>query len=209
MTHARGILLEGLSNAGKTSTLNAIKKIQAADEDSERSVFILGEHYSQQLQNIQGEIVSLSRDEHLNLLNDRAEGIEKLNDWATHLGPASRRSRGLFFVLERFHLNHRFAYGVSPEIEGIEKRLSAIGGCCFLLTISEKSIRERLLYRNEIHLNEIEQACDEWLADQERLMNVSRQSNIPTTVINTDNQEWELYASQIIQKLDIKPLFQE
>lgn len=203
MTHARGVILEGLSNAGKTSTLVAIKRLQAADSDLERSVLILGEHYSQQLQNIHDEIVSLARDEHLNLLQDRVKGIEKLNDWATHLGPASRRSRGLFYVLERFHLNHRFAYGISDEIESIEDRLSAVGAHCFLLTVSPEYIRERLLYRDPtLKEGAIEKACDEWLDDQERIINFSQESQLPTTIIKTDSQDWDLYASQIINALE-------
>ena len=48
--HIRGVVIEGLSNAGKTSVLRAIKREQAKDDKSERSVVILGEHYSQALQ---------------------------------------------------------------------------------------------------------------------------------------------------------------
>ena len=56
-----GIVLEGLSTAGKTSVLKAIKLAQAQDAEAERSVVILGEHYSQQLQKIHGKEVKTPR----------------------------------------------------------------------------------------------------------------------------------------------------
>ena len=46
MSKFRGIILEGHSNAGKTSVLKSLKQLQACD-DAERSVIILSEHYSQ------------------------------------------------------------------------------------------------------------------------------------------------------------------
>src|SRR5690606_18033471 len=103
----RGVILEGCSNAGKTSLLRALKRLQAGDEQAESSVVVLGEHYSQVLQNVRGQLVRLSREQHLELLSDRVDMLKKLNDWANHLGPWRRKSRGLFFILERFHLSHR------------------------------------------------------------------------------------------------------
>jgi hypothetical protein len=102
-----GLVLEGLSTAGKTSVLREIKRVQAKDENAERSVVILGEHYSQQLQVIHGKEVSLSVSSHAELLIERISGVEVLNKWATSLGPHRRTSRGLFYLFERFHLNHR------------------------------------------------------------------------------------------------------
>jgi hypothetical protein len=50
----RGVILEGHSNAGKTSLLRALKRYQANDDGAESSVVVLGEHYSQVLQNGRG-----------------------------------------------------------------------------------------------------------------------------------------------------------
>lgn len=83
----REIILEGYSNAGKTSLLKAIKQYQAQDETSELSVVILGEHYSQILNNVHGKFVRLSREQHIELLGNRVDTIKQLNDWATFLGP--------------------------------------------------------------------------------------------------------------------------
>lgn len=139
-----GVVLEGLSTAGKTSVLRAIKQEQANEDGAERSVVILGEHYSQQLQQIHGKEVSLSAPEHAALLADRLLCIENLNAWANKLGPYRRSSRGLFYLFERFHLNHRFAYGETADIAGIEARLCNLGCQCILLTVSPDRVPERL-----------------------------------------------------------------
>lgn len=205
----RGVILEGYSNAGKTSVLRAIKQYQSQDESAERSVVVLGEHYSQILNNNHGEYVSLSRDEHLNLLKERVEILKKLNDWAIHLGPASRRSRGLFFVLERFHLNHRVAFPEydNTEIIDIEKQLIELGAKCILLTISDEVVEERIKSRNPGEwLNKSESdiggACKELIGNQNNLRyNVTR-SIVPTLEINTDNKEWNEYARLIMEDND-------
>jgi thymidylate kinase len=205
----RGVILEGYSNAGKTSVLRAIKQYQSQDESAERSVVVLGEHYSQILNNNHGKNVSLSRDEHLNLLKERVEMLKKLNDWAIHLGPASRRSRGLFFVLERFHLNHRVAFPEydDTEIIDIEKQLIELGAKCILLTISDEVVEERIKSRNPGEwLNKSEsdigRACKELIGTQNKLRyNVTR-SIVPTLEINTDNKEWNEYARLIMKDND-------
>lgn len=69
MNNFRGIILEGYSNAGKTSVLKSLKKLQACD-DAERSIIILSEHYSQVLHKVNGELKWLGREEHLQLLKD-------------------------------------------------------------------------------------------------------------------------------------------
>jgi thymidylate kinase len=147
--HIRGIILEGNSNAGKTSMLRAIKQLQAQNVDDERSVVILGEQYSQILNNVHGKYINLNRYEHLRLLSERVAMLKNLNEWAVSRGPASRRSRGLFYILERFHLNHRVAfhdYDTSKIIE-IENELVSFGAKCILLTISQSVIEERIKSR--------------------------------------------------------------
>ena len=196
----RGAILEGLGNAGKTSVLRALKQSQAKNADDERSVVILGEHYSQQLQRIGNELVSLTCEEHANLLRERVECIEQLNEWAIKLGPHRRRSRGLFYAFERFHLNHRYAYGESDRIADLEGRLAALGGVCFLLTVSPSRIRHRLVFRDGDHIEgeDLKRACEEWLEKQETMIQASQASNLTAVIVNTDTRDWDSYASEIL-----------
>ena len=206
----RGVILEGLSNAGKTSVLRAIKQEQAKDEENERSVVILGEHYSQQLQTIKAELQILDQKHHQDLLRQRVECIEQLNEWAVYLDPkARRRSRGLFFVFERFHLDHRIGYRNYDHIfiKALEERLSDLGAICFLLTVSPNIIGERIAYRekkNGKHTDSdtLKERCDEWLSKQEQYIQESRKSIVPTIVMNTDARNWSAYAAQILSHTD-------
>ena len=76
-------------------------------ERGERSIVVLTEEYSQICNMIGGELVFLEREEHLRLLQKRVEMLEQLNAWINKLGSDEHERRGVFFVLERFHLNHR------------------------------------------------------------------------------------------------------
>lgn len=205
----RGVILEGHSNAGKTSLLRALKKLQARDESAESSVVILGEHYSQVLQNVHGRLVRLSREQHLELLNDRVDMLKKLNDWANHLGPWSRKSRGLFFVFERFHLNHRAAFPDHDDtaIAKIEQRLKELGAKCILLTISPAVVEERIRSRNPESWEgksgrEVEEACKELLEAQDALRLHAGRSMVPTHEINTDGKDWDAYARMILEDIN-------
>ncbi|MGM1045863.1 MAG: hypothetical protein ACQEXX_06930 [Bacillota bacterium] len=91
--HIRGIILEGYSNSGKTSLLRTVKLMMSQDESAERSLIVLGEHYSQVLNNVNGGFLSLGRSDHIKLLQERAEMLKRLNEWAIGLGPFSRKYR--------------------------------------------------------------------------------------------------------------------
>ncbi|TDQ42033.1 hypothetical protein [Aureibacillus halotolerans] len=209
MSHIRGIILEGYSHAGKTSVLKALKLLQAQDESSERSIVVLSEHYSQVLNNVHGEFNCLNRDEHLHVLKDRVTMLKQLNEWATYLGPdASKASRGIFFILERFHLNHRVAYPLvaSSEIEKIENELLLLGAQCVLLTVSSENIEQRMQSRTPHEWKnktreEIRKSVDEFTRTQSELHKQSSLSILPTIEINTDNKDWAAYANQLLNVL--------
>ena len=210
--HIRGVVIEGLSNSGKTSVLRAIKREQAKDEESERSVVILGEHYSQTLQGIDNEPVMLTQEEHQTLLTDRVRGIEELNDWAIRLGgTASRRARGVFFVFERFHINHRYAYDYDEAfIDGLESRLEELGTTCVVLTVSPEFIGARLGFRlrasgKAIDANNLHEEAASWISEQDRLIEEATKSSLPTFFLSTDAMEWDTYAAQILASTGPSP----
>lgn len=202
----RGVVLEGLSCAGKTSTLIALKKAQADQKETERSLIVLSEHYSQVLNNVKGNLVRHERYEHLRLLGERIAMLEQLNDWAAYLGDWSRSSRGILFILERFHINHRLAFLEDDisDLEGIEKRLFCLGAKTILLTISPSAVEYRLCYRegdkwNRYTTSEIDKKCNEFLDMQNKLVEQSKLSLVETIEINTDRMKWDEYARYILE----------
>lgn len=204
MNHIRGIILEGYSNAGKTSVLKALKLLQAQDEQSERSIIVLSEHYSQILNNVHGEFQQLNRDQHLQVLKERVQMLRQLNDWADYLGPdASRASRGIFFILERFHLNHRaaFPHDSPDEIESIENELLLLGGKCVLLTVSSEIVEQRMQSRTPNEWKhkskeDIRKSAEAFIQTQSELRRQAKLSVLPTIEINTDDKDWITYAGR-------------
>ena len=130
--------------------------------------------------------------------------LKKLNNWAREIGQSSQRSKGLFFILERFHLNHRvaFSHSISHEIKQLEAELFGMGARCTLLTISPNNIEQRISSRNPNEWvgkteKEMKMACDLLLEQQQEYRSQAENSIIPTIEINTDNKDWESYAKQI------------
>ncbi|MCZ8516712.1 hypothetical protein O9H85_30940 [Paenibacillus filicis] len=70
----QGIIVEGLSTAGKTSVLSALKKVHSQTSNVERTMIAVSEHYSQILHQDHGTLRSLKQDEHINLLKLRDSG---------------------------------------------------------------------------------------------------------------------------------------
>lgn len=210
MSHIRGVILEGFSHAGKTSVLNALKKLHAQDESSERSIIVLSEQYSQVLHNVKGDFQRLNRNEHLKLLQERINMLRQLNEWADYLGPdASRASRGVFFILERFHLNHRVAFPTDfpHEIESLENELFNLGATCVLLTVSSDNVEQRMQSRTPHEwknksLEEIRNSADLFIQTQTQLRKQSSLSVLPTIEINTDKKEWTTYANQVMDLMN-------
>lgn len=154
--------------------------------------------------------MSLTREEHTELLKERVEMLKKLNDWAIQLGPASRGSRGLFYVLERFHLNHRAAFPDSDldEINKIEEQLESLNARCILLTISPEVVEERIKSRQPeewIYKTEavVRSSVNELLKIQNVLRHQAQISRVPTLEINTDSKDWDKYVRVIMEGDDI------
>jgi len=209
--YIRGAVLEGMGHAGKTSILRALKQEQAKDIEDERSVVILGEHYSQALQTVSGELKLLDQQENQFLLDERVTTLEKLNDWAAYLGPPARkRSRGLFFAFERFHLGHRVGYpGYDTDfLSTLEQRLCDLNTVCFLMTVSPETIPERIAHRASrggrvYEPAELTKECEAWIRKQDGYLLAAESSAVPTVVVNTDERNWPSYAREIRDRTDI------
>ncbi len=198
----RGVIIEGLSTAGKSSVFSAIRNIHSRINDAERTVIAISEHYSQVLHSYRGELRSMSSDEHIQLMNGHVQYLEHQYDWIDSLGN-SKRSNGIFYMLERFHWA---AFENDSEIERMEERLLRLNPRCVLLTLSPDAVESRYIesrgdawksYVMKDHAS-IADACENFLATQEKMRACARKSRIPTIEMNTDDADWEAYASAIL-----------
>jgi hypothetical protein len=206
----RGVIIEGLSTTGKTSVFSAIKRFHSSESyKSEKTIIAISEHYSQVLHSFQGVLRAMDKDEHIQLLNRHVDYLEQQNKWMDSLGH-TKTSHGVFYILERFHLNHRAAFIDSTEIKILEQRLSRLNAQNVLLTLSPEAVASRFIesrgeawktYVMENH-SSVDEACQKFLHNQEKLRLCAKESLIPTLEINTDEAEWDSYAKQILMKLN-------
>lgn len=198
----RGIILEGQSCSGKTSIFNAIKKIHQMNPDNERNVIYLSENYSQNLNLINGKYENLFREDNMKILSERITMLEQLNNYANSMGEHSRRARGLFYVFERFHLNFALCFqnSLDKEYRDIEQRLYNLNAHTILCTVSNDKIFERINHRDST-VQFSEKVINDYIANQNFLINTANSSLLATSVINTDSLDWDAYAKVALSKI--------
>ena len=206
----RGLIFEGIGAAGKTSTAAALRRQLPLGVENERSLIALTETYTQVLNEVQGRLVRSTRLEHLQLLERQIGLLEAVNNHVVPLGAHTRRSSGLFFLLERVQLNHRAAFsadqGFDEEaISSVEDRLLRLGAKCVLLTVSEDLIEDRAIVRRDVHFDSDAARADaiEQIVTQQRWVRAQVQrSKIPTLEVNADGMDWDAIAHTAMRFLE-------
>ena len=204
----RGLIIEGLSTSGKTSVLSALKRVHSRTPNIEKTMIAVSEHYSQVLHQDHGVLRSLKQEEHIELLNRHVDYLEQLHNWIDSLGH-TKTSNGVFYILERFHLNHRHAFDINTGIRTLEQRLSKLNARGVLLTLSPEVVESRFIesrgqdWKSYVMKDgcSVSETCQKFLNDQDRLLQCAEQSLIPTMEIRTDDADWDCYARQIMLKL--------
>ena len=191
----RGIVLEGLSCSGKSSLFRALKQVQAAKDDGERNAVFLSEQYSQNLNLVNEQRKTLSQEENLLVLERRLTMLEELADYADGMGLHSRRARGLFFVLERFHLNYGLCFP-QANLSNVEKRLNALNARTVVLTVNPEKVAQRLSHRAGKPVSDWQ--IEEWLKEQSKLVELAKASAVPVSILNTDRMEWRELAEGLL-----------
>lgn len=204
----RGLVIEGLSTSGKTSLLSALKQAHTNAPNVERTLIVISEHYSQVLHSYHGVLHSMKRGEHIELLHRHVDYLEQLHNWINSLG-LTKTSNGIFYIPERFHLNHLHAFGSSKEIRSLDQRLANLNAHCVLLTLSPQVVESRYIESrgqdwNYLVMKEglsVAHTCQKFLDDQDRLRQCASQSLVPTQEITTDDVDWDRYAQQVMQQV--------
>jgi hypothetical protein len=206
----RGLIFEGIGAAGKTSTAAALRRQLPLEPENERSLIALTETYTQVLNEVQGQLVRLTRLEHLQLLERQIGLLEAVGDHVVPLGARTRRSSGLFFLLERVQLNHRAAFSAEQAfdeeaISRVEDRLVRLGAKCVFLTVSEDLIEDRAIVRRDVRFDSDAAKADaiaEITAQQRWVRAQVQRSRIPTLEVNTNSMDWDDIARTSMRFLE-------
>ncbi len=148
--------------------------------------------------------MDLSREENLKVLSDRIGMLEHLSAYANNMGLQSRRSRGLFYVFERFLLNYSFAHKdkESKPFRNVEERLLCLNPKVILCTISDSSVEERLRHRAQYTgISVTKEDVLKYLEVQREFIEVARSSKLALQIINTDNMDWVKFELKILSEM--------
>jgi len=194
------ILLEGVTGAGKTQTLQALMHHRAfpALLGSGR-VFDEDETFGEVMTEIQESGPSDHR--HFRRLERVLALLEQ--------HPGSIRDRA-GFVLERFHLSY---YALLPDWDlyvAFDERLARLNCLTVLLHIPEQDIAQRCLDREDrsattwsadmiTHFGSRPAALDAIVQSTRRRREAAQRSRLPILDIDTGSRSWEAYAEQIVE----------
>ena len=195
-----GILIEGVTGAGKTQTLRALMQHQEFSRllGSGR-VFDEDETFGEVMAEIQEP--GISNDRHLRRLT-RILGLleQQLARGSDHAG----------FVLERFHLSY---YVLLPDwslYAAFDNRLAQMNCLTVLLSIPEQDLEQRCLDRADrarsswtddmiTHFGSREAVLDSIIQSTRRRREAAQKSRLPCIEIETSSANWGEYASLIVE----------
>ncbi len=197
MSTPHGIIIEGITGAGKTQTLKALLSQKPfAQQWKPFDIFREKETFGE----FMGELMEqpdMPTDQKLKLLQ---RVVNTMTD-------RSRRVANYHYILERAHFSY---YALLPDwslYKNFDETFKALNAHVFLLWIPQEHLKGRSLYRADrrewaegfvqLHGDE-EQTMENFASVQERRHEGIQRSVIPHTLIDTSQQDWDSYAKRII-----------
>lgn len=192
----RGLILEGVTGAGKSSTLAALTRcaerpawLQAARLISEDET--LGELMAEDLQDPSRSVA------------ERTARLTRVLALVTAAPPGAPA-----FLLERFHLSY---YALQPDWAphvAMDAALAEHGFRQVLLTVPEAEIRRRSLHRVDraeeewaqgmiAYFGSEERALEALVASRTRRLACCAWTRLPTLILDTSAMDWDETARQI------------
>jgi len=196
-----GILIEGVTGAGKTQTLQAlVQHVAFSSLLGSGRVFAEEETFGEIMSEIQEP--GISNEQYLRRLTHILGLVEEK--------AASSRDR-VGFVLERFHLSY---YAQLPDWDlyaGLDERLARLNCITVLLSIPEQDLVRRCLDRKEragtswtqdmvTHFGSREAVLGAVIQSTRRRREAARMSRLPLLEIETGAESWSEYATRIVEE---------
>jgi hypothetical protein len=195
-----GILLEGVTGAGKTQTFRALMQHpQFSTLLGSGRVFDEDETFGEFMAEIQGQEIYDRRN------------FWRLERIVTLLEQDANSIRGRAgFVLERFHLSY---YALLPDWDlysGFDERLARLKCVIVLLYIPEQDLERRCLDREDRagttwsddmirHFGSRAAVLDAIVQSVGRRREAAEKSRLPILEIDTGSRSWKAYADQIVE----------
>jgi hypothetical protein len=195
-----GILIEGVTGAGKTQTLHALMHHREFSTlIGSGRVFDEEETFGEFMSEIQEP--GISNQHHLRRLEYVLTLLEQ-NSGST--------GKNVGFVLERFHLSY---FALLPDWDlyaAFDERLARLNCWTVLLHIPEQDIAQRCLDRVDresstwtedmiSHFGSRRAALDAVVESMRRRSEAAMRSRLPILEIDTGARSWEAYAGQIVK----------
>lgn len=207
----QGLLIEGISGAGKTTVLNGLRgRLPSLAQEAH---LLFTEQYTQRLVTCTTdkaelyEIVTKLLSHYVTFL----EGLKSRYDVSIFPSHPRRLSIDVAFLFERFHLGQYILRGFAPDdtFSDLDSRLAVLGAKLVVLTIPENLIYERcVLSTQRFRGSGWKEYQAAWKLDngglvaryteeQLHLCRLARMSAIPLQVIDTADQDWVRIESEV------------
>jgi len=181
------VILEGLTGAGKSSTIAAMRRLSLLPGFFAPEEETLGEVWDE----IQADAI------------EQKPLVRRLDAVIARLHAEKPDS----FLLERFHFSYFSLVPTWSHYDAIDSALHALGVTIVLLTIPEEKLRERSLMRREhggtdwqgmiSHFGSEAAAIEQLRASQERRLEALAKTRLPAVTIDTSSEDWESVARAI------------
>ena len=179
------IIFEGIASSGKTTLERMLQE------------------------KLEGSVI-ISEGQTLMPLIENKEPQKAVEHLTAVLYGMEKQSAGTFIV-DRFHLTHAFRTGAPLSFfSGIEERISkAFKSLIVVLQINEEVIRERIeetaLLRGSSwqkgKQGSLEEKVEYYKNQQRILMDLTKQSHLPSIVINTTDKDWPRCIREVLSQV--------
>jgi thymidylate kinase len=195
-----GILLEGVTGAGKTQTMLALMRHPKFSS-------LLGAERIFDEEKTFGEVMTEIQE----LGNSSNRHMRRLEQVLSQIERDGRSVReGSVFLLERFHLSY---YALLPDwtlYANFDERLATLRCLTVLLQIPEQDLSSRCLDRKDradtswsvdmvAHYGSRQAVMDAIIQSTVRRREATQRSQLPILEIDTTSRSWEAYADKIVE----------
>jgi chloramphenicol 3-O-phosphotransferase len=187
MSRVSGIIIEGVTGTGKSSTIDALRRVASFELFDEEATF---DDFMTAWTASPGDATNLARARQLALLDRLAQ---------------PNLDSSYQYVLERFHLS-QYALG-SEWYADVDERCAALGCKIVLLMVPVEHLRTRSLYRAEYAGDDWQSLVDFYGSEsnaleaiqrsQQRRLEALQRSVMEHLIVDTSAKVWQEYAERI------------